>query len=572
MNERPAVTTVDPALDADAPVSALDEPRTIAPDTRYPDLSGPSAPSMETLLPAAEADLNPVLARSRLAPLPPSPTGGTEPAHAAAFLAACRPPVAITATPAPVRRGIPPHEMGVADLLAAFGEGSLTPSSVLAALRRRWADRERVGGAILAEIADTPDLAAAEADERWRTGTARPLEGIPVAVKDIIDVAGNPITSGSHTTGDRVAGADATVVARLKAAGAIPVLITATTEFACGAPNNARYGPVTNPWHRARWTGGSSTGSAAALAARLVPLALGTDTGGSIRIPSAFCNLTGIKPTYGLVPRTGVAALSWTLDHIGPIARSATDLRLVLPHLGGPDDADPVAAPPAVLDAMSAAASSTAPAGELCVGVAAGWFTEACDAGVLAAWESTVDVLRAAGVRVAELDFGDVARMNDDVMLVMTSELASTQEANLDRFELFDIGTQVRIARGFVPSAVDYLRSLRRRVLAQQAAVRAFDNAGVDLVLTPGVGATAARLSDVTVEVNGVRHPMQGVTGRNTGVFDYLGLPAVMAPAGFVDGLPVGVQIVGRPWADESCLRLAELIQSKTPHHRATPN
>ncbi len=115
-----------------------------------------------------------------------------------------------------------------------------------------------------------------------------------------------------------------------------------------GAPRNARYGAVTNPWDRSRWTGGSSTGSAGALAARLVPLALGTDTGGSIRVPSALCNLTGIKPTYGLVPRTGVASLSWTLDHIGPMARSAADLRVVLDVLAGPDDLDPAAAPDAV--------------------------------------------------------------------------------------------------------------------------------------------------------------------------------------------------------------------------------
>src|SRR5690606_2862313 len=121
--------------------------------------------------------------------------------------------------------------------------------------------------------------------------------------------------------------------------------MAATTEFACGAPHNARYGAVTNPWDRNRWTGGSSTGSAGALAARLVPLALGTDTGGSIRVPSALCNLTGIKPTYGLVPRTGVASLSWTLDHVGPMARSAADLRIVLEVLAGPDGYDPAAVP-----------------------------------------------------------------------------------------------------------------------------------------------------------------------------------------------------------------------------------
>ncbi len=125
----------------------------------------------------------------------------------------------------------------------------------------------------------------------------------------------------------------------------------------------------------------------------------------------------------------------------------------------------------------------------------------------------------------------------------------------------------MRIARGLVPSAVDYLRSVRRRTLAQQDAIRAFDTAGIDVLVTPGIGATAARLSDVTMEIDGVRYPMQSIVGRNTGLFDYLGLPAVMAPAGFSDGMPVGVQLVGRPWADDTCLRLAQVLQSVTDVH-----
>jgi aspartyl-tRNA(Asn)/glutamyl-tRNA(Gln) amidotransferase subunit A len=474
--------------------------------------------------------------------------------------------------------GVPSlHELGVAELLAAFADGSATPSSLLAVLRERWADKDLVGGAILAEIQGA-DSAAWESDRRWRDGNARPLEGIPFAVKDIIDAAGTPATSGSHTTGDRVALTDATVVARLRAVGAIPVVMTATTEFACGAPANARYGPVTNPWNRERWTGGSSTGSAGALAARLVPLALGTDTGGSIRIPSALCNLTGVKPTYGLVPRTGVAPLSWTLDHVGPMARSATDLRLVMPHLVGPDDCDPAAATPAVSDAVRAAliangsgVQSGPMLGGLHVGVPTSWFNELCDDGVLTAWQSVLDILRDHGATVTTVDFGDIAQMTDDVAVIMISELASNQEANLERFELFDIGTQVRIARGLVPLATDYLRSVRRRVAAQRSAIQAFDNAGIDLMLTPGVGATAGRLSDVSVEINGARHPLQSILSRNTGVFDYLGLPAVMAPAGLADGMPVGVQIVGRPWTDDLCLRLAEALQSVTDHHMAAP-
>lgn len=541
--------------------------------TDYPDLTATAATAVDDLLDEARADMTPLLAASRLDPLPASPdAGSTEPAHSVAFLAAGPVPAVPVAAPrysARTDRAL--HELGVLDLLAAYGGGAVTPSAVLTALRSRWADPDLVGGAILA-VVDGADEAAADADRRWRDGSARPLEGIFFAVKDIIDVAGASVTAGSHLTGDRVAATDATVVARLREAGAVPVLITATTEFACGAPDNARYGTVTNPWNRSRWTGGSSTGSAGALAARLVPLALGTDTGGSIRVPSALCNLTGIKPTYGLVPRTGVASLSWTLDHIGPMARSAADLRAVLGVLAGPDGLDPSAVPASVSEEIRAGLGAPTTAGTptlsgVRLGVPTTWFTDLCDAGVLAAWEVAVEVFRGLGADVVPVDLPGLQRIHDDVTVVLTCELASNQEDALDRFAQYDIGTQVRIARGLVPSAVDYLRALRRRVVAQREAVAAFDLAGIDALVTPGIGATAARLSDVTVEIDGVRHPMQSVIGRNTGPFDYLGLPAVMAPAGFVGGMPVGVQVVGRPWADDTCLRLAEVLQCVTDVH-----
>ncbi|EME16550.1 amidase [Rhodococcus triatomae] len=541
--------------------------------TDYPDLTATAATVVDDLLEQARADMTPLLESSRRGPLPASPdAGSTEPAHAVAFLSAGAVPTAPVAAPShSVRSGEDLHELGILDLLAAYAGGDASPTTVLAALRSRWADPELVGGAVLA-VVDGADEAAAASDLRWRDGTARPLEGIFFAVKDIIDVAGAPVTAGSLLTGDRVAASDATVVARLREAGAIPVLITATTEFACGAPHNARYGTVTNPWDRSRWTGGSSTGSAGALAARLVPLALGTDTGGSIRVPSALCNLTGVKPTYGLVPRTGVASLSWTLDHIGPMARSAADLRVVLGVLAGPDGLDPAGVPAPTADEVHAGLTEPAGTGAptlsgVRMGIPTTWFTELCDAGVLAAWEATVDALRALGAEVVPVDLPDLHRIHDDVVVVLTCELASNQESALDRFSEYDIGTQVRIARGLVPSAVDYLRALRRRVVAQRDAVAAFDLAGIDALVTPGIGATAARLSDVTVEIDGVRHPMQSIVGRNTGIFDYLGLPAVMAPAGFVDGMPVGVQLVGRPWADDTCLRIAQILQCVTNFH-----
>ncbi|GAC01422.1 aspartyl/glutamyl-tRNA(Asn/Gln) amidotransferase subunit A [Gordonia namibiensis NBRC 108229] len=544
--------------------------------THYPDLTADAVAAVNELAGAAHTDMSEVLQRSRERTLPASPcVTGAEPAdfhgRMMAYPVPDGPPVRVPV----VRTDAALHDLGVVELLEAFRTGRTTPTEVLEALSLRWDDPELVGGAILATVDGRS--AAAASDDRWRSGTPRPLEGIPFAVKDIIDVAASPITAGSHTTGNRIASADATVVARLRAVGAIPVLITATTEFACGAPFNARYGPVTNPWDRERWTGGSSTGSGGALAAGLVPLALGSDTGGSIRVPSALCNLSGIKPTYGLVPRTGVVSLSWTLDHVGPMARSAADLRAVLAVLAGPDGVDPTAVTPSIAaalgDRLGDHGGLDAPSlAGVRVGIPRNWFTEVCDAAVLRAWQAAIGVMSDLGAETVLVDLPDAELLFDEFTIVLVSELAANQEGALDRFAHFDIGTQVRIARGRVPRAIDYIRALRRRAPALTATVDAFDTAGIDVFVTPGIGATAPRLSDVTVEINGERHPMQGVIGRNTGVFDHLGLPAAMIPAGFADGLPVGVQLVGRPWADDAVLRIAQMYQAVTDHHRRRPH
>ncbi len=225
-----------------------------------------------------------------------------------------------------------PVSCGVTELLSAFSEARLRPSELLAELKHRIENSRTGGEAVIRFVPGAEDVAR-ESDQRLLSGHARPLEGIPFGVKDIIDVAGTGTTSGSHFTGNRIAPTDASVVAALRSAGAIPFAMTATTEFATGSPHNPRFGTVTNPYDRRRWTGGSSTGSGAALASRLMPLALGTDTGGSIRVPSCWCGTTGLKPSRERVSRQGVAPLSWTLDHVGPMARSAEDIARVLPFM-----------------------------------------------------------------------------------------------------------------------------------------------------------------------------------------------------------------------------------------------
>jgi aspartyl-tRNA(Asn)/glutamyl-tRNA(Gln) amidotransferase subunit A len=523
----------------------------------------------------ADTELQDLLAAARTRPHPASPAAGPEPAAAEAFLrraaadrAAGAPAPASTLTAPTTSAGT----SGVLDLLAAFAAGTLDPRSVHdAAHATVVTGTGPVGTAFTATVAGSRE-AAAESAHRWAARTARPLEGVPFAVKEIVDVAGSAVTCGSLLTGDRVATTDATVVARLRAAGAVPVAMTATTEFACGLPQGRRHPAVQNPWRAGRWTGGSSTGSAAAVAARVVPFALGTDTGGSVRVPSSLCGLTGLKPTHGLVPRTGVATLSWTLDHVGPLARSAADVAAVLAVLAGPDGTDPTAVEDRTACGPADVADHAWLAGRR-VGRVRGWFEQRCDAAVVAAADAAVDVLRSAGAVVVDVDLPVAERAYTDALVVLSCELLATQEAALDRLEDYDSGTRKRLARGATASAADYLRALRGRPVAQLAVQRAMDLAGVDVLLTPGVGATAPRLDDLTVDVDGQRVPLQEVLPRNTSPFNLTGNPALVLPAGRgADGLPVAVQLVGRPFDDALLLGLGVAFQRLTEHHLATPD
>jgi aspartyl-tRNA(Asn)/glutamyl-tRNA(Gln) amidotransferase subunit A len=457
----------------------------------------------------------------------------------------------------------PLHTLGVSELQAAFASGLTDPVALLAALHARIATHPTGKNAILAMI-EGREAMAADSAKRIRDRRARPLEGIPFGVKDIIDAAGSPVTCGSFQTKDRVATSDAAVVARLKQNGAIPLAMLATTEFACGSALNPRYGAVQNPWDRTRWTGGSSTGSGAMLAARMLPLALGTDTGGSIRIPSAWCGITGLKPTRGLVPRSGVAPLSWTLDHIGPMGRSAADLARVMPLIAGPDGVDPTA-----VGYYDAGRGRPSVAG-LRIGVPDSWFVTLQDEAVLTAWRAALATLEGLGARLVPIDLGDIAEAHADGYLVLMSELASLQEPAMDTVELFDIGTRARIEQGLTFSATEYLRAMRRRPVVLDRVLRAMDT--VDVLVTPGCGGEAAFLEDLTVAVNGTRHPLQMIVPRSTMIFDYTGMPALMLPSGLgATGLPVAIQIVGKPFDDALCLSVGSAFQAATAFHLNAP-
>jgi aspartyl-tRNA(Asn)/glutamyl-tRNA(Gln) amidotransferase subunit A len=464
--------------------------------------------------------------------------------------------------PAPAPLPGPVRHAGITDLLSAYAYGGMSPVHAVDDLKAVIDSTPSGSEAILRFASGFAEASEASA-ANWRNGSPRPLEGIPFGVKDIIDVEATMVTSGSLFTCNRIATRDADVVARLRSAGAIPFVMTATTEFATGSPHNPRFGTVTNPWNASRWTGGSSTGSGAVLAARLVPFALGTDTGGSIRVPSCWCGTTGLKPSRELVSRGGVAPLSWTLDHIGPMARSARDIAMVLPYMSAEPDAG--------LQAECMAILADVPDLEgLRIGVPVNWFTESVDSAVLQNWRDALDVFARLGCTLVDLPEIPVAPLHDAGWTVLLSELAAYHAERIDRADLFDKGLVVRLRQGMEISAARYGKALQTRKQAQDIFLGAM--ADVDLIVTPGLGGEAGSLETLSVDVDGTPFAFQDIISRNTMIFDFTGFPALMLPSGLGrSGLPTGIQIVGRPGGDGLCIKAGTAFQAATAHHLNTP-
>ena len=463
--------------------------------------------------------------------------------------------------------GSTPTTCSAAGLIDGYRSGTLDPSKVLEACHDSLSGDGVEHGVVLA-IVDANGLqqAAGVARRRWRDGTARPLEGVPFGVKDIIATEQLRTTGGASILADSVPRVDATCVARLRADGAVLVAKLATSEFAAGHSTNATFGSVSNPWDADRWTGGSSTGSGAALARDLLPLALGTDTGGSVRLPSAWCGTTGLKATSGRVPRTGVLPLSWTLDHVGPMARSARDCGLMLASMAGFDanDATSVKRP------FFPATSSMRDLEGVRIGAVTGWFTEICDSEVEAAWRSGLDVLESAGATVVEVELPSAHLAFEAGWELLFAEAASLHEAHLDRLNELDPGFVRRMLQGRFLLAVDYLRAMRLRSLVLDEALVVLDE--VDALCTIGTPGTAPRLDDLLVDIDGTPHPMQQVHSRATMFGNFTGLPALMMPSGFDrKGMPTALQLIGRPFDDAYLIEVGALFQSATDFHLARP-
>ncbi len=412
-------------------------------------------------------------------------------------------------------------------------------------------------------------LEAARAAETAITagGPLAPLHGVPIALKDLFDVGGVRTTGGSLILKDHVPADDATVVRRLRAAGAIVLGKLNMHEFAYGPEGlNFHYGHARNPWDAAseRIAGGSSSGSGVAVAAGLAAGALGSDTGGSIRIPASLCGITGLKPTYGRVSRAGALPLSWSMDHVGPMTRSAADCALMLRAMAGYDAADPTTS---VLPVPDYAAALSGEVKGLRVGLLRDFFLDSAASEVKAAVEQAAHTLARAGAVVDEVSLPLMPHVAAASFAVVASEALAYHAANLrTRAAEYQPDVRERLMMGIFVSGLHYVRAQQVRVLARAEVDGAL--ARRDVLLAPSTPIAATLIGERHALIGDTAADVRASLVRYTRVFNLSGHPACSLPCGFTQGgLPIGMQVVGRPFDEATVLRAADAYQRLTDFH-----
>jgi aspartyl-tRNA(Asn)/glutamyl-tRNA(Gln) amidotransferase subunit A len=398
-----------------------------------------------------------------------------------------------------------------------------------------------------------------------------PLHGIPFGAKDLLALAGYKTTWGAKPFADQVSQDTATVLTKLDKTGSVIIGKLAMVELAGGPSyrmaSASMFGPGLNPWDISRWSGGSSSGSGSAVAAGLVTFALGSETSGSILTPSAFCGVTGLRPTYGLVSRTGAMALAWTMDKIGPICRSAEDCGLVLEKIAGGDSQDPGSAGKSFYYTPQYARELT----DLKCGFAPADL-ELAEPDARSVFEAAVQVIRQTGIQMAEAALPEFpyAALTQTVISAEGSSIFESLITSGKVNELADAKQIAGLKAGLEIGAKDYLKAMRIRSLVKAKFRELF--AGVDVLVAPARYSIAPKISE---PLDALRVP-SGPTSR-PGMASLIpagnlaGLPAISIPCGFVAGMPVGLQIVGPPFGENTLLTLAREFQNRTDWHKRRP-
>ncbi|MFI6642670.1 amidase [Streptomyces sp. NPDC050504] len=453
-----------------------------------------------------------------------------------------------------------PYELSLADAAHEMRERRLSPVELVDSVLDRIDRTEPHLGAYATVTAADARRAALAAERDIAAGRdLGPLQGIPMGLKDLIDAAGLPTAAGSRARADRRAGTDSTVAARLGAAGAVLVGKTHTHEFA--------YGLITpqtrNAWHQERVAGGSSGGSAVAVAAGSALFALGTDTGGSIRVPAALNGVVGLKPTYGLVPRHGVTSLSWSLDHVGPLTRTVEDAALVLTALAGHDHRDPASLSAPAVDYRPAPVDDLA---GLRVGVPGTYYFERVDPEVESAVRRAVARLEDLGAELVDVETPMTRYVLATQWGLMVPEATAYHERTLRSTpELYGPDVRVLLEAGELLSAGDYLRAQRARTLMRRAWLDLYDT--VDVVAAPTVPTTAAVVGGSTVTwPDGTVEDVSESYVRLSAPANVTGMPSLSLPVGRdAAGLPIGMQLMGPPLSEARLLRVGHAYERTEP-------
>ncbi|MEO8309006.1 MAG: amidase [Pseudomonadota bacterium] len=455
--------------------------------------------------------------------------------------------------------------LNLAEAMALLRRKAVSPVELAQACITRIEKLNPTLNAFITITAEQAMQQAREAEAQIQRGHWRgPLHGMPLALKDLIDTAGIRTTAASAVFKDRIPAADAEVVRRLKEAGAVLLGKLNMHEFAFGGSSvPSHFGPVHNPWSPDRIAGGSSGGSAAAVAAGLCYGALGSDTAASIRQPSAYCGVTGLKATYGRVSTRGVIPLSWSLDHIGPLCRSALDAALVLDAIAGYDSLESTSANHPAQRFSSAMLMRTAP---LRIGIVREPYFTDLDPDMEAAVNTAIQVIAGitASVRDVELTYTNV------LMTIASAEAYAYHKPWFTRTpQLYQEMTRLRLERAATIPAADYINARREMEQLRSQADRAFSD--IDLLVTP-----TTAIPPISIEAGYVDPPLPPdgtpVEIRNTHMFDVLGLPAISVPCGFTrDGMPIGLQIAGPRFSESRVLALAHAYQQVTDWHTRAP-
>ena len=462
----------------------------------------------------------------------------------------------------------------VSRLSALIERREVSPVEVTEAYLRRIDETEPRLNAFITRMDDRALDSARQAEaEITRGGYRGPLHGVPVGLKDLFRTRGVRTTSGSAIDRDFVPDEDSAVAERFAAAGAIVVGKLHMTELAFdGTSLNRHYGPARNPWDTDRMAGGSSSGSGVAVAAGQAALAVGTDTGGSVRVPAALCGITGLKPTFGLISRYGVTPLSWSMDHVGPLARSVLDSALALNALASHDPRDPGSIRVPQQDYTAGLERGDEGAAGTLVGVVESFGWDLTEPGVATAFRAAMARLGTLGVDVKPAVTPELALVNAAGSVVQTAEAAALHRARvLSRGREMDQAIRRRIESGLFIPAEAYLHAQRVRAALRRELLATLDE--VDILASPTTAIAAPKLEQqsVTIQEREV-HIREGLL-RITRVFSAVGLPAISVPCGFTeDGLPVGLQLVGRPLSEPMLLRVAHAYQASTDWHLRFPD